>query len=224
MKILEEKKAKLEMQAANIIAEKIKQILSEKKYVILGVPGGKSVSGIFQNLKAKKINWSRVHIFMVDERQVPLESKDSNFKIIKQNLLNYLLSNKKMSEKNIHPYHYDKPIDDYIKEFKKYTDKFDIILLSAGEDCHVASLFPDKSIKNNEEYFIEINDSTKPPRKRISSSRKLLEKSKIALVLFFGEKKQPAYKKFLAKNTSVIECPAKLINKIEQTYIFLSPY
>lgn len=211
-----------ERKAADTMAKKIEQILLEKEYVILGLPGGTSVSGILQNLKEKKIQWEKVHFFLVDERRVPLDDEESNFKLVKENLLDFLTRGKKISDKNIHPYNYQERVGMYSQELQKFGGSFDIILLSAGEDGHIAGLFPDHSVNNDSDYFIAFDYFLKMPKERMSASRKLLEKSGTALLLFFGEKKLDAYKKFLDENVSVNECPTKLVNKIDESYIFVS--
>ena len=59
--------------AADIIAQSINKLLSTQGQVVLGIPGGRSVSRIFQKLKGKNIPWKKVHIFMIDERMVNIE-------------------------------------------------------------------------------------------------------------------------------------------------------
>jgi len=104
---------------------------------------------------------------------------------------------------------------------KTYGGKFDVVLLSAGEDGHIGSLFPNHdSIKNDEEGYILVENSPKLPEKRISASRKLIEKSENAILVFFGEGKGDAYEMFKDENTKVEECPAKLVEGIESTTIF----
>ena len=53
--------------AADIIAQSINKLLSTQEQVVLGIPGGRSVSRIFQKLKGKNIPWKKVHIFMIDD-------------------------------------------------------------------------------------------------------------------------------------------------------------
>ena len=61
------KTKKLFKNAADLIAEKINSLSKKRKPIILGIPGGRSVEGIFKLLKEKNIDWKKVHIFMVDE-------------------------------------------------------------------------------------------------------------------------------------------------------------
>ena len=201
--------------AVSLIESSIKKLLEKQKHVVLGVPGGRSAEAIFKKIKKKNITWNKVHFFMVDERCVPMSNKESNFRILKRNLI----SSVKPPQGNVHSFNYKKNIASYTKELKKYGGKFDIILLSSGEDGHVAALFPFYTIEDESEYFIILDKSPKPPLKRMSASRKLLEKSKIAILLFSGKEKELAFKMFNDEKISVNGCPAKLVNKIKENYV-----
>lgn len=226
MKIIKTKRKELEIRAAISIEKKIHEYLKTQKQVILGISGGTSVTGIFNLLKTQNIPWNKVHIFWVDERLVPTDSPDNNYNHAYDILLDFLTKQKKIKTSNIHPYNYfnlpiEKGLEAYKNELRELSHHIDIIILGVGEDSHVASLFPNHdSINNQSEFFIYVNNSPKLPRERISASRKLLEKSRTALLLFFGEKKSQAYKDFKNKDLSVIDCPAKLINNIQDSYVF----
>tara|TARA_Y100000034_G_scaffold136421_1_gene212786 strand:+ start:819 stop:1436 length:618 start_codon:yes stop_codon:yes gene_type:complete len=186
-------------------------LLLEKKLIgkkVIAFPGGRSMKGIYTELKKKNINWSNVHIFMVDERMVSINNKESNFKLLKDNLLDFI----DIPKDNVHPYLKDNV--KYLNELKKVGGKFNIVVLSSGEDGHIAGLYPNHhSIKNNSKYFISMNDSPKLPRKRMSSSRKLIENSDFSILLFLGKEKKEAYRKYKDKNVTIEDCPAKIVNK-----------
>ena len=86
MNIISDKRESLEERAAYIISEKIDNVLKIKDFVVLGLPGGTSVSGIFMRLSEKNIDWNKVHLFVVDERIVDIDHEDSNFRLIKQGI------------------------------------------------------------------------------------------------------------------------------------------
>lgn len=202
-----------------ITTDLINQILSEKDEIIIGLPGGRNVSNILQFLKTESINWNKVHVFMVDERLVPIDNHDSNFQLIKQEL------SKVIPYKNLHPFPFNenKPdfgLEYYEEEIKNFGGIFDIVLLSSGEDGHIGSLFPNHpSIFDESEYYVLVENSPKFPKKRISISKRFLLKSKIGILLFVGELKREAYLKFLDENLDITMCPAKLVTQLPESYV-----
>jgi 6-phosphogluconolactonase len=218
--ILSHPKEDCDKEVAKIIRDSIQKILQTKDKVILGIVGGRSVSGIYELLISSTIPWGRVHIFMVDERFVPLTNKDSNFRLAAEIFIEELMQKGSLPAKNVHPFDVKKGLDKYQNEFKMITDKFDLIILSSGEDGHVAALFPNHhSTKDKSEYFLTMDDSPKPPAKRITASLSLLKKSEIVIVLFYGKAKKEAYEKFHDDDLSVNDCPAKFINDVQKGYI-----
>lgn len=204
---------------SSIIINSINQILSEKDEIILGLPGGRSITKILHYLKREFIDWNKVHVFMVDERLVPIDDQDSNFRLIKHELSGVI------PDKNLHPFQFDdnKPdfgLDQYEMEIKNFGGIFDIVLLSSGEDGHIGSLFPNHpSILDESEYCILVQNSPKLPKNRISISKKFLLRSKIGILLFVGDMKQEAYSKFLDENLDINICPAKLVKQLPESYV-----
>ena len=81
------KKSECDQKATNLIRDSILKLLQKKGLVVLGLVGGRSVSGIYEELKHQSIPWRQVQMFVVDERMVPLNDPDSNFKLIYDQLL-----------------------------------------------------------------------------------------------------------------------------------------
>jgi 6-phosphogluconolactonase len=197
------------------IEDSAKQILKSKNEIILGFTGGRSIKGLFPALRYLKIPWDKTHIFMVDERLVPIDSPESNFRQLKEELLNYI----KVPVHNIHPLIGD--VESYEKEFKEKGGCFDIAIMGVGEDGHVAALFPHFTINNEAELFFKITNSPKPPPKRMSSSRKLLLKTKLGIFLFVGEAKKQAYENFKNKKLTIEDCPVKIAYELPESVLFI---
>ncbi|MFC1769351.1 6-phosphogluconolactonase [Nanoarchaeota archaeon] len=211
--IFNESKSKLDEIAVTLLEESVNEILSTKDSVVIGLCGGESVQGFYNLLKKSKLPWSKIHIFMVDERLVDLKHKDSNYRMVYGEFIYKIENSKLISPENLHPFlvskdKEDKGLADYKDELEIWGGSFDIVILSSGEDGHVASLFPDMSVKDRSDSFILVNNSPKLPKGRITASRKLIQKSSVAFLFFIGEEKKGALEKFYDEKISEIKCPA----------------
>ena len=206
MKIVNGSRDELEKLGSGFIFDKLSEVLDEKDHVVFGVVGGRSVSGILNELGKSELDWDRVHIFFIDERFDSIDSDVSNFKVVKESL----------GKGEYHPFDYKKDIKEYEKEFDKFGGKFDVVLLSSGEDGHVGMLNPNhSSIRDDKEEFIKIDDSPKPPPKRVGFTRRVIEKASSGVLVFFGEGKKNAFKNFEDDSVSVEGCPAKLFLEVK---------
>ncbi len=213
-------------------AERLRQhvLNSSKPTFTVALPGGRSVVGLLKALAEERQalpreSWMKLHFFMVDERRVPLEHQDSNFKLVRELFFEQALKDDLLTPEQLHPFIIDTTasgdgIEKYSNEFKNYSDKFDLMVLGVGEDAHVGALFPDHhSIRNENEFFITMDDSPKPPPKRMTASKRLMQRSLAAFALFTGEAKREALQRFRDPKLTLESCPAKIINSLPNAYV-----
>ena len=220
MKLIFGNRNLIERRALKLIEEKIQELLKNQNHVTIAIPGGRSISGLFNLFKESRIPWKRTHIFMLDERKVPIFDPQSNFKLARDSFLKELMDKKRIKKENIHAYNFQTSANSYFKELKKYGGKFDIVVLGAGEDGHIASLFPkSKAIKSSKPGYLEVKNAPENPTERISASYNLIRKSDLGILLFLSEKKKNSYEKFINSNLKIKDCPSKIIHKIKESYI-----
>jgi 6-phosphogluconolactonase len=143
-----------------------------------------------------------------------MRHKDRNDQVINE----IWLDNSTISKNNIHFIQAELGLIEAQKEYEKVLkkiDKFDVVLLSVGEDGHVASLFPNHSYPDNKMVVIESN-SPKSPKQRLSMSYKQLNKSNYIFKLLIGKSKQQAVH-LLQKNTNLPM--TKVTGECEKLYI-----
>ena len=148
---------------------------------LLGVSGGSMAS--FLGALGEFENFSKWHIFMVDERAVPLNDVDCNCRAIQAawpasaSAIYYPINESRLSDLNQLADDYETQIKSVFKRFK--VEKFDCLLLGLGPDGHTASLFPSHSdfLENlqSDRLVIPVNNSPKPPSNRISLSPKTIQ-------------------------------------------------
>lgn len=220
------KKSSLFSDIAKQIATSIKSTLKKKEWATIAFPGGRSAAEVFDKLLLEDIDWTKVHLFMVDERLVPLESPDSNYKILQDNLTDFLLKENKINQENIHPFIANSSKGDfgagsYFHDLNELGGSFDIVVLSSGEDGHIAGIFPQHhSMEDGSEGFITFNDSPKNPADRMSASRKLINRSTVAILIFIDDAKRNALDDFNSESKGVLSCPAKLVLNIHDHFVY----
>jgi len=191
-----------------------KKSISEKNCFSIVLTGGQSVLNLYKILSKSDSNWGKWHIYIGDERFLPAGHKDRNDQTINE----IWLDNSTIPKKNIHFIKAELGLLEARVEYEntlKKNDKFDVVLLSVGEDGHVASLFPNHSYPDNKMVVIESN-SPKSPKQRLSMSYKQLNKSNYIFKLLIGKSKQQAVH-LLQKNTNLPM--TKVTGECEKLYI-----
>lgn len=211
--------------AAKALCGELRGILAERGRAVLGVPGGRSVARIFGVMREERLDWGRVHVFLIDERLVPIDHPDSNFRLLRVHLVDPL-ARENRTPPRVHPFPVDAPdperaAREYDSALAELGSRFDVVLLSAGEDGHVASLFPDHhSIREARHGFLVMDDAPKPPPGRMSASPSLVRSAEIAVLLFLGPAKAAAYENFQNPSVPLSSCPAKLVLAMKSAFVF----
>ena len=204
----------------DLFSSSTQQILRQKKQVILGISGGRSVQGIFTLLREAPLPWRKIHIFMADERLVSITSPESNFYLARKLFLDRLLRKKELPVRNVHPFYRTPGIMHYAQELQRQGGQFDILLLGVGADGHIASLFPHHlSLHDKVSYFLALNNAPLPPTERMTISPALVQKAGLAILLFYGKAKAGAYRAFRDRTVPINECPAKLALAAKELYV-----
>lgn len=124
----------------------------------LAVSGGSTPRLLFEKLAALRFDWSRVHLFWVDERCVPPADPASNFKLARD----WLLPGARIPERNVHrivgeiapkeaAHLYSEEIRRFFKLEPGEMPHFDIVQCGMGPDGHTASLFPGDPLLDDRE-------------------------------------------------------------------------
>ena len=159
------------------------------------------------------LDWERVYIFWGDERCVPSDHTDSNFRAAKESLLD----NVPLPEKNIHRIPSEMPPEEAArlyqaqlksslsgpKEIINCVPAFDLILLGMGEDGHTASLFPcSPALEERNKWAVAVTHKNPPPPlvDRITLTLPVINNASHVVFLVSGRKKAHAFEQVFSKD------------------------
>jgi 6-phosphogluconolactonase len=139
--------------AAHLFAAKAAEAASAQGRFTAALSGGKTPTALYDLLAkapfASQIPWASVHLFWGDERCVPPDHADSNYRMTKELLLDRV----PIPPANVHRMpgemdpieaaaRYEEELREFFAPHRAGFPVFDFILLGLGEDGHTASLFP----------------------------------------------------------------------------------
>ena len=167
--------------------------------------GGSTPKAIYAMLAKQNADWANWHIFINDDRCLPVDDDERNSKMVNDVWLQHV----PVPKSNI----YNIPAElGPVAGAKKYAEMiknvgiFDLVLFGLGEDGHTASLFPGHAIDNSAD-VVPVFDSPKPPAERVTMSQNRLNNTHEAIFLVTGKGKQWAVDEW--RNAAAI--PAALI-------------
>jgi len=173
-----------------------------------------------------QVPWQQVHFFWVDERCVPKEHEESNFRIV----FNTLLSKIEVSDENIHRIKGEgEPkagADEYEMDLKKFfglsrLPAFDLIILGMGGDGHTASLFPgSKALEETARLAVPVY-MKKPKWNRITLTVPVLNNAFQILFLVAGRSKADVLGEIFGEGENRKRFPGGIIRPIHGSTTWL---
>jgi 6-phosphogluconolactonase len=197
-----------------------------KKPICVAFSGGTTPKLFFQKLAARQNNrgtatdWSRIHVFWVDERCVPPDHKDSNFGMTNHSLLEAL----NLPKNQVHRIHgEDDPQKEavrYEKEIRMIFQKptgipvFDWIFLGMGEDGHTASIFPDRPDLLESPDLCAVARQTQSNQLRVTITGPVIRNARRISFLVTGENKSEIIRQIIKQEPGAKQYPAFYIKPI----------
>ncbi len=146
--------------SAQHITAQLEQALATQEHATLAVSGGTTPKLLFQSMVASRFRWDRVHLFFVDERCVPPNDNESNYRLANENLI----APAHIPAAQVHRIHgeirpetaaqqYAEDIRNFFGLEEGQQPHFDIVQCGLGPDAHTASLFPGESTIDDREHI-----------------------------------------------------------------------
>jgi 6-phosphogluconolactonase len=158
----------------------------------LVVTGGTTAGAAYEQLASaawrERIDWSQVTLYFGDERRVPPDDEGSCYRLVHETLIAH-----------VEPAAVERmrgEASDGEAEAARYAalvpERFDVTLLSMGEDGHCASLFPGSPQLAERERLCVTGLAAYAPFERITLTLPALDRSRLVLILALGERKREA--------------------------------
>jgi 6-phosphogluconolactonase len=182
--------------AAERLADAIAAGRRANRTVHLSLAGGTTPRPAYERLATLVDDWAGVELWLGDERLVPPDDPESNYRMVAETLLaGGALAHPVPTGGSI-----EQAADAYAREIRARVPAgpdgvpaLDLALLGLGEDGHVASLFPHSpALEARGEICIAVHEAPKPPPDRVSLTLEMLRAAGSTLVLAVGAGKARA--------------------------------
>jgi 6-phosphogluconolactonase len=183
--------------------------------------GGSTPKRLFELLASgprQSLPWDRTQFFWGDERCVPPDHADSNYRMAREALLDPVGA----TDCQVHRLEGDRAdLDaaarDYqaavAREFAVPEDgpppAFDLVLLGLGADAHTASLFPHTAALVERRRWFVANDVPRLATRRLTATYPLLNAARAVVFLVAGGDKAEALERIAAPAGSFADFPAR---------------
>ncbi|MFA6915809.1 MAG: 6-phosphogluconolactonase [Parachlamydiales bacterium] len=201
--------------AANDWIANAKSAISRHGAFYVALSGGSTPTAIFKNLAERHstdIDWTKVFLFWSDERSVPPEHKDNNYRSAMEAGLIAL----PIPTQHIFRMHAedgqeaDKPYEELIRKTVPNA-AFDLIMLGMGDDGHTASLFPHTEALKISDHLVVMNHVPQKSTWRMTFTYPLIHKAHYIVIYVLGSGKEEMVKKIFKGPFQPMEYPIQKV-------------
>ncbi|MBI8988944.1 6-phosphogluconolactonase [Corynebacterium meridianum] len=170
------------------------------------------------------IDWSRIHVFFGDERNVDVTHPESNEGQARAALLDHV----DIDEANIHGYglgdgdDLDSAVERVERDLRTFAPRgFDLHLLGMGGEGHVNSIFPHTpAVREDGNLVLAVTDSPKPPAERVTLTLPAVRSADRVWLLVSGAEKADAARAVI-DGAATEDWPAAGARGRSETVLFL---
>lgn len=187
-------------EAVSFIINIAETSVEERGFFSLVLAGGNTPRAIYKTLTvrelSKRMPWDKTFFFWGDERFVPKDHPESNYRMVNETLLSHI----PVSWTHIFPIptniDFNNAANAYESILRKFfkgkgSPAFDLFMLGIGNDGHVVSLFNNDPALEENNLWVRavITPESYPVRKRITLTLPIINSARNVLFLVTGEKK-----------------------------------
>lgn len=203
--------------------------------VRVALAGGSTPRGAYALLasspRRERVDWSRVEVFFGDERTVPPDHPDSNYRMAREVLLDHV----PLDPARVHRMRGEDPDPEaaaraYAAEIARALGvsgdgpppAFDLVLLGLGADGHTASLFPGSPALGEERRWVVAAPGPRPGDTRLTLTPPVLRQAARVWFLVAGAEKAQALARVRAPRGDPAHTPARLARAAAGELVFFA--
>ncbi len=207
------------------LAVGVSKAIADHDFCILGLSGGSTPKPIYEALGKEKLDWSKVWIFLVDDRYVRPDDPNSNQFLLRSTLLKHA----PIPESQLIFPDTSLPLPECINLYEQHLKSLlqkgspDIVTLGMGDDGHIASLFPPLTDDAfGPKLVIHTTTEKFAVRDRISVTMPVLKQAKQSVFLLKGAVKKRVWEEMMESTEDEKRWPAKGIIKGNNSTLILA--
>ncbi|MDZ7882382.1 MAG: 6-phosphogluconolactonase [Mycobacterium sp.] len=175
----------------------ITSAIAGRGHAVIVLTGGTVGIALLRHVAAyaPDVDWSKVQLFWGDERFVPAEDPDRNYRQAREALLETI----SIPSANVHEMaasdgEFGDDIEAAAQAYEKLLpEEFDVHLLGMGGEGHINSLFPDTdAVREDARLVIAVTASPKPPPRRITLTLPAVRRAREVWLVVAGAEKAEA--------------------------------
>lgn len=210
------------------------EAITRKDSFTVSLSGGSTPRALYSLLAddpafRSKVPWSKIHFFFGDERHVPPDHADSNFRMANESLFSKgLIHPDRITRIKAENPDADKAALDYERALRAYFKlkdgeypAFDLVLLGMGDEGHTLSLFPGTKALHASNRIVVRNWIGKLFTERITLTAPAANQANRAIFLVTRSDKALALKAVLEGPYEPEQLPAQLIQPVNGNLLWL---
>lgn len=203
--------------AAEVFCEIGAQAIRERGRYTVALSGGSTPRGLHHELAAtfsSELPWDKVFFFWGDERHVPPDFPESNYRMAKETLLTKLpippdhifRMSGELPDANQAGLIYEQTLREFFHPAPAHFPSLDFNLLGMGPDGHTASLFPGTAALQERQRWVVGNWVPQHDTWRITLTYPVINSSQVVMFLVSGEQKADMVRKALNDPSANLPC------------------
>jgi len=210
-------------QCVELFLTNVQKAIKRKNIFCVAISGGHTPKRFFELLgetaETKALPWDRIHLFWVDERCVPPDSKWSNYKLAADTFLTKVAIPQEnvhriateYSDFNVAVRQYEKTMREVFGLQESQIPEFDLIVLGMSDEGHIGSLFPNSYAPFDTEHLACVVYVLDEKLNRITLTCPVLLAASHLAVLVSGEEKADILKQVLTSEPDEVRYPIHVL-------------